>query len=97
MSDELMSGGQAGGLLDVYAGEPVVSRREAAPHAFAAIDAVLLLHEETELEDARRGHWEGHGSNERWVRDKPKWCPVCNVEEPCETRQVIIDRLGGHR
>jgi hypothetical protein len=86
-----VSENEATSRLEAYGEESAGSLRQFAPRAFAALEAVLELHAETELEDARRGHWEGHGSNERWVRDRPKWCPVCNVAEPCDTRRVIAE------
>lgn len=50
-----------------------------------AKQAILDLHDEAEPDQNRHGHWEGYGSNERWVRDEPDECPVCREEVPCRT------------
>jgi len=52
--------------------------------------AILDEHDESDTpEELRHGHWEGHGSNERWIRDEPNDCPVCREESPCRTVRLI--------
>jgi hypothetical protein len=60
--------------------------------------AILDEHAEGGPDELRHGHWEGHGSNERWIRDEPNDCPVCvypgfstsiHEEEPCKTVRLL--------
>lgn len=52
--------------------------------------AILDEHDESETpEELRHGHWEGHGSNERWIRNEPNDCPVCGDESPCRTVRLL--------
>jgi hypothetical protein len=59
---------------------------------------IIDLHEEGEENELRHGHWEGHGSNEHWIRDEPNDCPVCDEYEPCLTLRLLAlpyaDRPG---
>ena len=57
--------------------------------------AILDEHDESDTpEELRHGHWEGHGSNERWIRDEPNDCPVCREESPCRTVRLLA---GGYK
>lgn len=55
-----------------------------------AVIAVLDLHDEEDTPgQLRHGHWEGYGSNERWIRDEPDECPVCREPVPCRTARLL--------
>jgi hypothetical protein len=63
----------------------------------AADRELLELHdEEDDPGELRHGHWEGHGSNERWIRDEPNECPACREEVPCRTARIRAARYAGH-
>lgn len=51
--------------------------------------AILDEHEEGESTQLRHGHWEGHGSNEHWIREEPNECPTCQQPEPCRTVTLL--------
>lgn len=55
-----------------------------------AVMAALDLHDEDEPSAlSKRGHWEGHGVNERWIRTEPNECPVDGGEAPCKTVRLL--------
>lgn len=73
----------------------------------AAKRQLIELHQETEETSGRHGHWEGYGSNERWIRDEPDECPVCHYpgkpdswflpeDVPCRTLRILALPHASH-
>lgn len=86
---------------------------DSGEHEFVLADVaakrrIVALHDESEGEhELRHGHWEGHGSNERWIRDEPNDCPVCHYpgkpdawflaeDAPCRTVRLLALPYVGH-